>query len=115
MVKDGITLRNQMNTFKNEIDKILDEAGKRMAREIDQEVIDTITIEILINDGWIQTNLNPAFSEYGMMKKPFEDWYSKTAEWVHLNTQGNYKLLKGQWLFNDPRDATMFILRWSSE
>ena len=102
-----------MNTFKNEIDKILDEAGKRMAREIDQEVIDTITMEILNKEGWTQTNVNPAFSKYGMMSVPFEDWYSRTAEWIHLNAQGDYKLLKGQWLFEDPKDATMFILRWS--
>jgi hypothetical protein len=43
----------------------------------------------------------------------FDDWYSETAEWIHLNAQGDYKLLKGQWLFKDPKDATMFILRWA--
>ena len=99
-----------MNTLEQDV---MDRMTKQMADEIDQEIIDNITLEILIEDGWIQTNLNPAFSEYGMTKKPFEDWYSKTAEWCHLYAQGEYKLVKGQWLFNDPRDATMFILRWS--
>jgi hypothetical protein len=40
-------------------------------------------------------------------------WYTDTAEWVHKNATGDYKLLKGQWLFEEPKDATMFILRWS--
>jgi hypothetical protein len=97
----------------NVTDKIIDDLTKRIADQIDQEVIENITLEILIEDGWTQTNINPAFSEYGMMKKPFEDWYSKTSEWINTYAQGEYKLIKGQWLFNDPRDATMFILRWS--
>lgn len=97
----------------NITDKLLDNMAKRMADEIDREIIENITMEILIEDGWTQTNLNPPLSEYGMMKKPFEDWYSITAEWCHLYVQGEYKLLRGKWLFNDPRDATMFILRWS--
>jgi len=104
-----------MNTFKNEIDQILNEAGKQMARYIDSEVIYNNTlIEMLIKDGWTPTKVNPAFSEYGMLSVPFEDWYSQTAEWVHKNAQDDYKLVKGQWLFKDPKDATMFILRWSS-
>ena len=114
MVKDGIILRNQMNTSNNIIGQIIDEQGKQMARAIDKEIMDTITMEILINEGWTQTNVNPAFSKYGMMSVPFEDWYSRTAEWVHLNAKGDYKLVKGQWLFKDPKDATMFILRWVS-
>jgi len=97
----------------NVTDKIIDNLAKQMADQIDQEVIENITMEILIKDGWTQTNINPAFPEYGMMSKPFEDWYSKTSEWINTYAQGEYKLIKGQWLFNDPRDATMFILRWS--
>jgi len=94
-------------------DEILDEAGKQMARYIDSEIINNIMIEMLIKDGWIQTKINPAFTDMGMMSVPFEDWYSRTAEWIHLNARGDYKLLKGQWLFKDPKDATMFILKWS--
>jgi hypothetical protein len=97
----------------NVTDKIINDIAKRMADQIDQEIMDNIIMEMLTKDGWTQTKINPAFPEYGMMGKPFEDWYSKTAEWVHINAQGDYKLLKGQWLFKDPKDATMFILRWS--
>ena len=94
-------------------EEILNEAGKSMSRYIDSEIINNIMIEMLIKDGWTPTKVNPEFTDMGMLSGKFEDWYSRTAEWVHLNAQGDYKLLKGQWLFKDPRDATMFILRWS--
>jgi hypothetical protein len=97
----------------NVTDKIINDMSKRMADQIDEELMDDIAIAILINDGWTETNLNPAFPEYGMLTRPFEDWYSITAEWVHKNAQGEYKLVKGQWLFKNPKDATMFILKWS--
>lgn len=81
-----------------------------IAREIDKEILDTLMIDILVDEGWTATKLNPAF---GKSIVPHVDWYIETAEWVHLNAQGDYKLLRGQWLFKDPKDATMFILRWS--
>ena len=94
---------------------MLDRIGKDIAREIDKELLDDLMINVLTKDGWIQTKINPAFTDIGMNIVPsrFDDWYSQTAEWIHLNAQGDYKLLKGQWLFKDPKDATMFILRWA--
>ena len=94
---------------------MLDRIGKDIAREIDKELLDDLMINVLTKDGWIQTKINPAFTDIGMNIVPsrFDDWYSETAEWIHLNAQGDYKLLKGQWLFKDPKDATMIILRWS--
>jgi len=94
---------------KDDVDRIIENLAKEMANDIDQGIL----MDMLTKDGWTQTKINPAFSEYGMMGKPFEDWYSRTAEWVHLNAKGDYKLLKGQWVFKDPKDATMFILKWS--
>jgi len=94
-------------------DDILDEAGKQMAHYIDSEIINNTLIEMLTKDGWIKTTVNPAFTDIGMLSGRFEEWYTLTAEWIHLNARGDYKLLKGQWLFKDPRDATMFVLRWS--
>jgi hypothetical protein len=104
-----------MNISKTLEEEMLDHAAKNIAREIDQNLMDDITIAILINDGWTETNLNPAYTDTGMLSGKYEEWYSKTAEWVHINAQGEYKLVKGQWLFEDPKDATMFILRWSSD
>lgn len=90
---------------------ILDSIAQDMAREIDKELLDIIMIDVLTKDeGWTQTKINPAF---GGSIVPEIEWYAETAEWIHINARGDYKLLKGQWLFKDPKDATMFILRWS--
>jgi hypothetical protein len=94
-------------------DEMLDMASKDIARQIDRELLDTIMINVLKDEGWTETKINPAFPPKGMMSGSFNEWYSQTAEWVHLNAQDDYKLLKGQWVFKDPKDATMFILRWA--
>lgn len=93
--------------------EMLERSSKEIARQIDKELLDDLMINVLTTEGWIQTKVNPAFEDLGMLSGRFEEWYAKTAEWIHRNAQGDYKLLKGQWLFKDPRDATMFILRWS--
>lgn len=93
--------------------KIAQTLADKIAKEIDKEILDTLMIDVLKDEGWIATKVNPAFTDMGMLSSKFEDWYSKTAEWIHLNAQGDYKLLKGQWLFKDPRDATAFLLKWS--
>lgn len=103
-----------MNTSEKTLEQdILDQMSKEIAREIDKELLDDIMIAVLKDEGWIETKVNPAYTDMGMLSGKYEEWYSQTAEWIHLNAQGDYKLLKGQWLFKDPRDATMFILRWS--
>jgi hypothetical protein len=84
-----------------------------IAKQIDKELLDDIMIAVLKNEGWIETKVNPAYTDMGMLSGKYEEWYSRTAEWIHINAQGDYKLIKGQWLFRDPRDATMFLLRWS--
>ena len=84
-----------------------------IAKEIDKNLLDDIMIAILKDEGWIETKVNPAYTDMGMLSGRYEQWYSQTAEWIHINAQGDYKLLRGQWLFKDPRDATMFILRWA--
>ena len=85
----------------------------KLAKQIDKELLDDIMIAVLKDEGWIETKVNPAYTDMGMLSGKYEEWYSKTAEWIHINAQGDYKLIKGQWLFKDPRDATMFILRWA--
>jgi hypothetical protein len=94
-------------------DEIVQSLADKISKKIDQEILDDITMKVLIEDGWVETKINPAFPPIGMMSGSFNEWYSQTAEWVHLNAQGDYRLIKGQWLFKDPRDATMFILRWA--
>jgi hypothetical protein len=84
---------------------------EEIAREIDKEILETLMIDILTSEGWTQTKINPAFNNNTAMYR--STWYTDTAEWIHLNAQGDYKMLRGQWLFKEPKDATMFILRWS--
>jgi hypothetical protein len=93
-------------------DDIIDRMSEDMARKIDKDLLDDMMIAILKDEDWVETKVNPAYTDMGMLSGKYEEWYSKTAEWIHLNAQGDYKLIKGQWLFKDPRDATMFILRW---
>jgi hypothetical protein len=94
-------------------EELLNRASTDLARKIDKELLDDIMIAVLTSEGWIETKVNPAYTDMGMLSGKYEEWYSKTAEWIHINAQGDYKLIKGQWLFKEPKDATMFILRWS--
>ena len=94
-------------------EELLNRAINDLARKIDKELLDDIMIAVLTSEGWIETKVNPAYTDMGMLSGKYEEWYSKTAEWIHINARGDYKLIKGQWLFKEPKDATMFILRWS--
>jgi len=94
-------------------DDIAQSLSEEIAKQIDRALLDDIMIAVLTDEGWTATTVNPAYTDMGMLSSKYEEWYSKTAEWIHINAQGDYKLVKGQWLFKDPRDATMFILRWS--
>jgi len=92
-------------------EKFAKQLSEEIAREIDKEIIEILMIEMLTDKGWTQTKINPAFNNNTAMYR--STWYTETAEWIHLNAIGDYKMLQGQWLFKEPKDATMFILRWS--
>jgi hypothetical protein len=92
-------------------DEIATSLAEQIAKEIDKEILDTIMIDVLTKEGWTATSINPAFGKGSIV--PEIDWYAETAEWIHINAIGDYKLLKGQWVFENKEDAVMFILRWS--
>jgi hypothetical protein len=94
-------------------DEIIERASSEMARAIDKELLDDLMIDVLTSEGWTVTTMNPAY-EPPLSRLSNGEWYSETAEWIHLNAKGDYKLLKGQWVFKDPKDAMWFTLRWSS-
>ena len=94
------------------IDEMLDMASKNIAKQIDKELLDTIMIDVLKSEGWTATTMNPAY-EPPLTRTSNGEWYSETAEWIHLNATGDYKLLMGQWLFEKKEDAVMFTLKWS--
>jgi hypothetical protein len=99
-----------MKTLENQM---LERASSEIARAIDKELLDDLMIDVLTKEGWTVTTMNPAF-EPPLTRLSNGEWYSETAEWIHINARGDYKLLKGQWVFKDPKDAMWFTLRWSS-
>ena len=90
-------------------DEIASTLSEQIAKQIDKELLDDIMLNLLTKDGWTRARINPAFTDIVSNN----DWYTTTAEWIHLNIRGDYKLLKGEWIFEDAKDATLFILRWS--
>lgn len=99
------------NSARNLEKNIAQSLADQISKQIDQEILDSIMTDILVDEGWTGTGkLNPAFGSWHTNQA---DWYDQTAEWIHSNVTGDYKLLRGQWLFKDCRDATMFILKWS--
>jgi hypothetical protein len=91
--------------------EMMESKAKEIQEQINKELFEDLMTGVLTKDGWTQTNINPAFGKSHLVAEI--DWYSRTAEWIHLNAKGDYKLMKGQWLFENSKDATMFILRWS--
>lgn len=57
-----------------------------IAREIDKKIVETLMIDVLIGEGWVDSKI----------KAPYRDWYIETAAWIHLNAVGDYKLLSGR-------------------
>lgn len=90
-------------------EELLERASQEISQSIDREILDSLMIDTLLSKGWTETLIIPAT---GVSPALF-DWYTDTAEWIHLNATGDYKLLKGRWFFENPKDATMFVLRWS--
>ena len=84
------------------------EAARRIAKEIDKEIMDSLMSDKLIRDNWTVSNISSP-------KWPFDrpSWATDTAEWCHKHCSGDYKLLNGYWHFQKAEDATMFALKWS--
>ena len=80
-------------------EEIMEQAGQEMAREIDREVL----WGMLIGIGWIRVNLS---SETAMTQA------TRISEWLTQNCQAPYEKHRSDFIFEDSRDATMFILRW---
>ena len=55
-------------------DDILDHMGKDIACEIDKELLDDLMIDVLKDEGWIATKVNPAFTDIGMVSGRFNIW-----------------------------------------
>lgn len=80
-------------------EEIMEKAGQEMAREIDREIL----WGMLIGIGWTRVNLS---SETAMTQA------TRILEWLTQNCQGAYEKHRSDFIFEDSRDATVFILKW---
>ena len=79
---------------------------KEMAKVLQEEIDWEVMIEVMIEIGWTKVNI---------------DWPNqmsavdahKVKEWCRANLQGHYKGRNKIWLFEQEKDAILFVLRWS--
>jgi hypothetical protein len=83
----------------NLIDQQVAEQGKKLAEQMDREVLWSMLTEM----GWTRVML----SRLQDNKHAIDITY-----WLEENCQGAYEREGRDFLFEDSRDATMFTLRW---
>ncbi len=81
-------------------DQLAESMAKEISKEIDFEILSTLLCEI----GWTKVVLRPMTAEHG----------AEIDAWVSEYVRGNVKTLGLVWLFEKSKDATMFILKWTS-
>lgn len=79
-------------------DTIIDEAAKRMAEDIDFDVLTSLFVE----SGWTKIVLKPMTWEDGL----------EIDGWVEKNVKGDFQTRGLVWVFKDPNEANWFKLRW---
>ena len=80
--------------------ELINRAGKRMSDEIDFHILSEMLIEL----GWTKIVLKPMTWEEGC----------EVDDWTAQHVKGPFETMGLVWLFQDSKDATMFILRWVS-
>jgi hypothetical protein len=79
--------------------EIMEAKAKEMSDDIDREIL----WGMLQGIGWTRVNLS---SETAMTQA------TRISEWLIQNCQAPYEKHRSDFLFEDNRDATMFILKW---
>jgi len=84
----------------NIADEILEAAGQEMAREIDREVL----WGMLQGIGWtrVMIPLETAMVSATLIK-----------EWLEVNCLNPYEKNRSDFLFENDKDAALFILKWA--
>jgi hypothetical protein len=80
-------------------DRMIEYQSYELAKRIDFEVL----ASALVSCGWTKINIVPSNSVK----------YDSIVQWTLKNCISNHRCLDGTWLFEDPRDATIFQLRWA--
>ncbi len=86
-----------MNTIQ---DQIIEQAGQEMAREIDREIL----WGMLVGIGWTRVMIS---HETAMVSATL------IKEWLEHNCVNSYEKHRTDFIFEDNKEATMFILRWA--
>ena len=90
--------RNQTQPAMSLQEEMINAAGSRMAAEIDFQVLS----EMLCGLGWTRVVLRPMTYEHGV----------EIDTWVAENVRGHHQTMGLVWVFEDPKDANWFTLRW---
>ena len=77
---------------------ILNKAGKRMADEIDFQIL----VDMLVQIGWRKVILSPMTIEDGI----------EVDYWTAKHVKGNFETMGLVWVFEQEEDANWFALRW---
>lgn len=96
------------NTRTTPEDEYYSKAALDMAKTIDQEILDTLKIEELLKQGWVDSRLRAPTDWIAS-----REWIGDTAEWCHTQCTGDYKYCGQRWFFDDSRDCTAFLLKWA--
>lgn len=95
-----VSMKKWINEQQTILEKEMIEAKvKEMQQEIDREVLWGMLKEL----GWVRVNLS---NETAMV------YATRISEWLIQNCQGSYERHRSDFIFEDSRDATMFILKW---
>ena len=81
--------------------ELMEKIAKDMAEDIDFEVMCGLMKDI----GWTQIKISRP-------KNITEGGAHEIKEWCRHNLTGNYKGRGQTWLFENSKDASMFVLRW---
>lgn len=81
--------------------EIAEELSKQMSDEIDFEILS----DVLCRFGWTRFDLTRFTDNHHAVDISY---------WLEDNCKGEYKRNGRRFLFEDSKDATMFILRWGS-
>jgi len=83
-------------------EEIANKIADQMTEDIDREML----WGILEQAGWTRTGY---YAETFIGQSVIDE----IQEWVKNNARGNYKCYLTDFIFEDSKDATWFILRWS--
>jgi hypothetical protein len=80
-------------------EEILNKAGAELAREVDREVL----WSMLVGIGWTRVLIS---LETSMVHA------TDIKEWLDSNTTGSYEKHRSDFMFENDKDAMLFILKW---